>query len=214
MSERAMIMRAGVLLTAVAPVLAGCSLLFSSSPFDGVELPSPVVVGETPVAAPTASSAETQPPVAATQGPLPSSAELAALLGPEDFAAVGVQGAGPASFSDAGPGSVYAVYAGQSSAAGGIELDVFVLPSKDEAAAMVGDPGLAALDDDTKQSIGAEHATLDQGMPTNNGTSSYDVIWAQKGRLVFDLGIPSSPESRDQLLALAALVLERSQAYQ
>ena len=71
-----------------------------------------------------------------------------------------------------------------------------------------------ALDDTTKQALGAEHATLEQGTPTNDGSSTYDLIWAQNGRVVFDLGIPSSPQSRDQLLALAALVLERSQPYQ
>jgi hypothetical protein len=212
MSDRTLAVRAG-LLAALAPALAGCSLLFGSPQLDGVELPSPVVVGETPAALPTASSAESQPPVAATQGALPSSAELATLLGPEDFDAVGVEGAGPPSFNDAGPGSVYAVYAGRSSAAGGIELDVFVLPTVEEAASMVGDPGLSALDEATKQAIGAEHATLIAGSATNDGSSTYDLIWAQNGRVVFDLGIPSSPESRDQLLALAKLVLERSAQY-
>ena len=104
MSGRSLRIQVGMLV--LAPVLAGCSLLFAAPPIDGpVPVPSPVVVGASPVALPTAAAA-TQPPVTATQGPPPSSAELATLLGPEDFAAVGVEGAGPASFTDAGPGAV------------------------------------------------------------------------------------------------------------
>ena len=213
MSDRMVAFRAGVLLAALAPALAGCSLLFGAPPIDvgPVAVPSPAAATEPPGALPTASSPETQPPVAASQGALPSSAELATLLGPDDFAAVGVRGRS-ASFSDAGPGSVYAVYAGLSSAAGGIELDVFVLPTAEEAASLVQDPGFGARRHDQAGTRGrARHART--GNADQRRVLNVRPHLGPERACRVDLGIPSSPESRDQLVALAALVLERSQPY-
>jgi hypothetical protein len=109
---------------------------------------------------------------------------------------------------------VYAVYAGLSGAAGGLEVDVFVTESAEDAAALVHDPGLWALDASTKATIGAERATLIDAQATNDGTATYDTLWVQHGRLVAAISIPSSEQSRDQLLGLATLLLVRSAPYQ
>ncbi len=110
-------------LIATVPMLGACSLLLqaygggvsSGGAVPTVLISSPVPVGT--VAPPT------------SPGPLASPGELAALLGPDDFTAVGVTGAGAPSFDSNGePGSVYAVYAGLSSASGGIEVDVVPVP--------------------------------------------------------------------------------------
>ena len=70
------------------------------------------------------------------------------------------------------------------------------------------------MDAAAKQQMGAERATFMAPTATNDGTSTYDTIWVQKGRLVADIGIPTTATSRDQLMALAKLVLDRSTAYQ
>jgi hypothetical protein len=146
---------------------------------------------------------------------VPTPEQLATLLGPDDFSAVGLDGAGPPSYDPAGePGSVYAVYAGLSGASGGLEVDVFAYQSAEDAAALVDDPGLWALDPDTKSTIGAERASLIDGQPTNDGTATYDTLWVQAGRLVAAISIPTSDQSRDQLLGLATVLLARSAPYQ
>jgi hypothetical protein len=168
----------------------------------------PPVVGPLPL--PSAGALPSLP-----SGALPTPEQLATLLGPDDFAAVGIEGAGPPSYDPNGDlGSVYAVYAGLSGAAGGLEVDVFVSPTADEAAAMVIDPGLWALDATTKATIGADHATLIDQQPTNDGTATYDTLWAQKGRLVAVISVPTTDASREQLLGLATLLLARSAASQ
>ena len=91
---------------------------------------------------------------------------------------------------------------------------MFVPGSADDAAAMVFDPGLFALDAETKAAIGAERATLIDEQATNDGTATYDTLWVQDGRLVAVISIPTSEGSRDQLLGLATLLLARSAAYQ
>ena len=196
-----------VALVVMAPTLQGCSLLLMGRQGD-VATAAPAVSA---VPLPTAAAAE--PSLAA--GALPTPDQLAALLGPGDFSAVGIEGAGPPSYDAAGePGSVYAVYQGLSGAAGGLEVDVFVSENASDAAALVFDPGMWALDADTKSTMGAERATLIDGQSTNDGTAMYDTLWVQKGRLVAAISIPTSEQSRDQLLGLATLLLARSAAYQ
>ena len=198
-------------LVVLAPMLGGCALLLATS-VGGTSggAPSPVVVLASPV---VMASPVNAPPPARSPGAPPSPDKLAALLGPDDFTAVGVVGAGMPTVNGES-GSAYVVYAGNSSAGGGIEVDVFVLDTPEDAAAMVYDPGLFALDDATKQRMGADRATFIGATATNDGTSTYDTIWVQQGRLVADIGIPTTATSRDQLLALGKLVLDRSTAYQ
>jgi hypothetical protein len=207
MGERPRQLTVIVVLCAFAPILGACSLLFQA-PRDGQ--PPPIETAGPSVAA-TPSEA-TQVP--GSPGAPPSAEQLAALLSPDDFAAVGVPGAGIPTVNSSGPGEAYVVYQGLSAGAGGIEMDVFVLPSAGDAAALVPDPGLYALDEAAKRGIGAERATFIGESSTNDGTSTYDAIRAQKGRVVVDIGIPTTETSRDQLIALARLVIERSQPYQ
>ena len=109
---------------------------------------------------------------------MPTADELAALLCPDDFSAVGLAGAGaPTVNANGGPRTVYAVYAGRSAADGGIELDVFISDTPEEAATLVQDPGLYELDAPTKQELGADRATLIADASTNDGTAAYDVLW-------------------------------------
>jgi hypothetical protein len=177
------------------------------SPQEEAASPAPITTGSE--ASPVAAS-----PVAVSPGALPTSDQLAALLGPDDFTAAGVPGAAAPSVNPGDPGSAYIVYAGPSSAGGGIELDVFVYETLEDAASLVFDPGIFALDEASKQTLGAERATFMAEQATNDGTGTFDTLWAQKGRLAFALGIPTTDTSRDQLLALGRLVLERSAAYQ
>lgn len=194
-------------LVVMAPALQGCAWLLMRQ--QGGETTAPPAV-MSPIPLPQMSAV---PSLAA--GELATPDQLAALLGPDDFAAVGLEGAGPASFDPAGePGNVYAVYAGLSGAAGGIEVDVFASGTADDAAALVQDPGMFAVDAATKASMGAERATLIAEQPTNDGTSTYDTLWVQKGRLAAAIAIPTSGRSSDQLAALATLLLTRSSPYQ
>ena len=196
-----------VALVVLTPTLQGCSLLLMGRQ-GSVETAAPAVVSPLPL--PPASAVPSLAP-----GALPTPDELASLLGPDDFSAVGIEGAGPPSYDPGGePGSVYAVYAGLSGAAGGLEVDVFVSQTVDEAAAQVFDAGLYAVDADTKATMGAERATLIAGQPTNDGTATYDTLWVQDGRLVAVISIPTSEGSPEQLVGLATLILARSAAYQ
>jgi hypothetical protein len=140
--------------------------------------------------------------------------QLAALLTPDDFAALGVEGAGPPSYDASGsPGAVYAVYAGRSGADGGIEVDIFADGRAEDAAALVQEVALFALDPAEKASTGAERANLNTEQPTNDGTSTYDTLWVQKGRLAAAISIPTSGRSHAQLVALATTLLARSAPY-
>jgi hypothetical protein len=206
----------------LVPTLGGCALLFAGSTGGGVvsetaappvAVASPAVQTAPPPVAVASPAVQTAPPAAGSPRALPTVDQLATLLGPDDFTTVGVAGAGTPT-SNGEPGSVYAVYAGVSSAGGGIEMDVFVLDTPAAAAAMVVDPGLFALDAVSTQQTGAERATFIGASATNDGTSTYDVIRVQKGRLVAEIGIPTTATSRDQLLALAKLVVDRSAQYQ
>jgi hypothetical protein len=192
-------------LAALAPALQGCWLLTRST--DMATAPPPVV---SPVPIPSVAAQPSSAP-----GELPTPERLASLLGPGDFEAVGLEGAGPPTFDAAGePGSVYAVYAGLSGAAGGIEVDVFILPTVEDAAAMVTDPGLFSVDEATKAGMGAERAALIAEQATNDGTGQFDTLWVQKGRLVAAISIPTSERSPDQLVSLATQLLARSAADQ
>ena len=196
-----------------APLLGGCALLFATS-VSGTSsgAPSPVVAMASAVAMASPVSAPTSTPPGSPTA-LPTPEQLAPLLGPDDFTSVGVAGAGTPTFKGE-PGSALVVYKGPSSGGGGIEMDVFIAATPADAAAMVFDPGMHALDAASKQAIGADRAIFIGDAATNEGTSTYDTIWIQKGRLVADIGIPTTPTSRDQLVALAKLVLDRSADYE
>lgn len=128
---------------------------------------------------------------------------LCGLLGPGDFAAVGVAGAGtPIKNSDA-PTDAYCVYTGISSATGGIEFDIFI-----------GDPEATYQQIKINGGIVADDATSDlpgvgaAGIQLN-GQGNMATIGVRKGQVTFDIGFPTNTNARAQLIALAKLVLER-----
>ena len=60
------------------------------------------------------------------------------------------------------------------------------------------------------RALGADKAQLLLAQPGNSSDISVDELRVLKGKLWFDLGIPSNEKGKSQLLALAALVLART----
>lgn len=140
-----------------------------------------------------------------------SGAALCGALAPSDFKAAGVDNAGKptTNISDAGA-SAYCVYAGKSSATGGIELDVF------HPAGANAKEARATLD----TAVGEQGSTLkplkiagtDSALWSAKAVSGgppYAVIAVQRATLVFVIGIPTGKDAEAQLRKLAELVLKR-----
>jgi hypothetical protein len=152
------------------------------------------------------------PAVAFAAGPIPpkSGAAMCALT-PADFHGVGVSDASKASANvQDGGASVYCVYAGKSSATGGIELDVFnpagasVAEAKETLRFAIGE-GTAGLTPITL--AGADEAQWSAA--TTSGGPAFAALAVRRGTLVFVLGIPAGANARMQLTQLAAIVLQR-----
>lgn len=137
--------------------------------------------------------------------PTRAAEDLCALLSPADFHAAGVPGARAPTKNPDSQG-VYCVYAGKSSATGGVEFDVFVTPNGAEAQAVYTEmrysfpkaAGPKVLPDADQ----AEVAKL-------AGPPAYTSIVVRKGKLVFGIGVPASAKSQEAVIALARLVLQR-----
>lgn len=161
--------------------------------------------------APPATPAST--PSAATGGPVTPGGDLCGLIGPGDFAAAGLTGAGAVSSNNTPPTDYYCVYAGPSAYKGGIELDAFLSASPEEAATVFetvtkeGSQGSAA---DRGSELGVDQAKLSTSAPGEPGPVA--TIAVRNGKLVFSLGFPSGPRAEAQLLDLARLVLKRAAA--
>jgi hypothetical protein len=143
-----------------------------------------------------------------TGGPVVAGSDLCGLLGPGDFAAVGVPGTGKAKENNADPSNVYCVYAGTSAGTGGVEFDAFLAGSTADSKASydsVSAPMLDFAGDGKAAFPDADGASIQKDIP-----GGYDGIAIWKGKLVFDIGIPSTGKSKDQLIALAKLVLQRA----
>jgi hypothetical protein len=147
-----------------------------------------------------ASTVPTEPPVASPSG-VPT--DLCELLRPEDFAAAGVDGAGEPEATTDGTGSSYCVYAGESGATGGIELDVF--PNADEASA--------------KETFATATAEGPAGKPASTGSfseSSFAIdgevayLTVRQGLLVLALAAPNDMNTETGLVMLAQLAIERA----
>jgi hypothetical protein len=150
----------------------------------------------------------------ATGGSVTDDSHLADLLGPGDFAAAGVSGAGTPTVHPGDPGSVFVVYAGRSGGTGGIEFDAVLGPTADGMGAVFASMSAPFLDFE-----GAAKAALPEAdgakLRTDNpidGGGEWAGIAFQKGRLVFLIAIPASPAAPSQLVALSKLVLERARA--
>jgi hypothetical protein len=145
-------------------------------------------------------------------GPIPpkSGAAMCALT-PADFQGVGLtEAAKPTANVQDDGASVYCIYAGKSSATGGIELDVFnpagasVTEAKETLRFAIGE-GTSGL-----QAIPIAGADEAQWAPaTESGGPKFAVIAVRRGTLVFVLGTPTSANVRLQLMQLAAILLQR-----
>ena len=148
-----------------------------------------------------ASIAPTEPPVESPSGGVAT--DLCELLRPEDFAAAGVDGAGEPEATTDGTGSSYCVYAGESGATGGIELDVF--PNPDEASA--------------KETFATATGEGPAGKPASTGSfseSSFAIdgevayLTVRQGLLVLSLAAPNDMNTETGLAMLAQLAIERA----
>jgi hypothetical protein len=142
--------------------------------------------------------------------------DLCGLLGQGDWAAVGVTDATKASENNNPPDGYYCVYRGKSSATGGLELDVFLSPTVDDAKGTFTDVFTELIQSSNKPVTipGADEAAL--SLPSSAGSTDPAVIGARKGKLTFDLGMGSSfataEQNGEQLKQLAALILARAAA--
>jgi hypothetical protein len=179
------------------------------------------------VAAPgAATSAEASAPAAASApagggtgggaigGSVTDAGHLADLLGPGDFAAVGVSGAGTPTVNAPESGSAFIVYAGKSGGTGGIELDAVAGVSADGMADVFASMSAPFLDFEGRGKADlpqADEAMLRADNPIDGG-GEWAGIAVRKGRLVFLIAIPASDAAESQLVSLARLVLDRGSA--
>jgi hypothetical protein len=147
-----------------------------------------------------------------TGRPVTDIARLAEILGPGDFAAAGISGAATPTVNSPEPGSVYLVFAGLSGATGGIELDVFMSPTAQEASDAF-DTSIGGLFAEGARpvDIGADKAMFNTDI-REDPTHPFAALVAQKGRVSFWLSFPDSPQAPEQLAALGRLVLQRTAA--
>jgi hypothetical protein len=134
------------------------------------------------------------------------------LLAPGDFDAIGVKSARPPTSNSSPPTDYYCVYAGRSSATGGIEFDAFVADSAADAATVFKTVVKETADADAldrAKALKVDAALLSLEAPGSAGPVATLVI--RNGKLVFVIGFPSGPQAELQLLALARTVLQRGE---
>ena len=147
-----------------------------------------------------ASITPTEPPVASSSG---VSTDLCELLRPEDFAGAGIDGAGEPEATTDGTGSSYCVYAGESGATGGIELDVF--PSADEASAK---ETFATATGEGPAGTPLSGGAFDESSFAIDGEVAY--LTVRQGLLVLSLAAPNDVNTETGLVMLAQLAVERA----
>ena len=132
--------------------------------------------------------------------------DYCALLSPADFLAAGVPGARAPTRNPDERGA-YCAYAGKSSATGGIEFDVFVTDGGADAKAVYAEIRYSRTKPEPMKALpGADHAEVTK----EAGPPPYTAIAVRKGKLVFGIGVPTSPKSQEAVLSLAGLVLQRA----
>lgn len=136
-------------------------------------------------------------------GPVAKGGDYCGLLGPGDFAAAGIDGAKTPveNFDDSG--NYYCVYAGDSGATGGIEFDAFVGSPDATYQAMAAGAGIL-----TAEATG-ELPGVDKAGTILNGPGGMAGIAVCKGQFCFAIDAPTGSGTRAQLIALAALVVQR-----
>ncbi len=148
--------------------------------------------------------------------PVTAGGDLCKLLGPGDFAAAGVPDASGPTENPSDPLDNFCVYRGQSSATGGIEMDVSVSDTAADAHGvfpeMFGEYPAANVKSVTV--AGADEALLN--LPTFEGSTDPALIGVRKGKLTIGIGFgttyANAQQAAQQLQALAALALQRGAA--
>src|SRR5260221_5764982 len=147
------------------------------------------------------------PLVAAADAPAkPKSGAAMCVLTPADFKAAGITNADKpkANISDGGA-SAYCVYAGKSSATGGIELDVFS-PSEPDSTIDTASGEITA----TWKPIKIGNADAAKWSPNaKSGGPEFAVVIGKRKSMVFVLGIPAHKDAQARLTKLVGLVLDR-----
>jgi hypothetical protein len=150
----------------------------------------------------------TDAPAQPTGGAVTDPAKLCDLLGPGDFDAAGITGAGDATVNSDGPGSAFCVFAGASAATGGIEFDAFI---DDDPASVYAT--ITAEDAAELSAIDVEGADVAEGWDGTDGTADqFGRIIVRAGKLVFTIGVPGGDGVAAQLASLADLVVGRAAA--
>lgn len=197
---------AAVLILTVA-VSACTSAAATTAPIPNLASASPIAAGSaisSESAAPTASPSATSGAMdtGALGGPVSAGGNFCALLGPGDFAAVGVSGAHTPTKNSDGPADAYCVYSGVSGATGGIEFDIFTGDPVSSYQQIVANGSLVADRSGDLPGVDAFGTIV-------NGPGDMAAIGVQKGAMTFDIDVPTGPTARAQLIALAKLVLDR-----
>lgn len=128
-----------------------------------------------------------------------------------DFQSVGLNQAAPptANVGDKGA-SAYCVYAGKSSATGGIELDVFYPAGANAVEAKATVETTSGELSSPLQAIAVPGADEARWSPSAvSGGPAFATIVVRRSTLVFVLGIPSAKDAQSKLLKLADTVLKR-----
>jgi hypothetical protein len=171
-----------------------------------IETTASAMASATATTTATATATATAAGGGALGGPVARGGDMCGLLGPGDFSAAGVTGAASPTRNSDAPTDAYCVYAGISSATGGIEFDAFL-----------GDPVGTYQEVKTNGGILQDDATgdlpgVDAAGTQLNGPGGMATIGVKSGQLTFDIGFPTNPNARAQLIALAKLVLQRGTA--
>jgi hypothetical protein len=136
-------------------------------------------------------------------GPVAVGGDLCGLLGPGDFASVGVVGAVMPTKNSDDASDAYCVYSGVSGATGGIEFDVYLGDAAATYQEILLNGGIT-----TNDAVGDLPGVTAAGT-TMDGAGDMATIGVQKGQLTFDIDIPTSASARAELISLAVLVLQR-----
>jgi hypothetical protein len=152
-----------------------------------------------------ATSAHADKPAAAKTG------AAMCVLAPADFKAVGITNADkPKANVSEGGASSYCAYTAKSSAAGGLELDVFCPAGGNDTEVKATED--TAVGEMSGKLEGIKLAGADSARWTGSAKSGgpeFAVLVVRRGKLVFVLGIPAHKDAKDRLVKLGALVLAR-----
>ena len=139
----------------------------------------------------------------------PTSDQLCQLLTVDDWTAAGLTGAEAPQIDDDGPGtgSAYCTYGGRSGATGGLELDVFVEQTVNDAQTTY-----ATIAQSLPRSSAPNISGIDEGLINTNIDPGFGAILVRAGKLVVTITLPTTAQAGDQLTSLTQTVLSRALA--